>query len=415
VKVLLVNFADGGGGAARAAYRLHRALLAAGVESRMKVRWKLGADSAVLGPAGPLARLREGIRIGVGAALQRLQRSTDAMVRSANLLPSGWAREIDQSDADVVHLHWLGQDTMSIEDIGRLRKPVVWTLHDMWAFCGAEHYGDTRPAARWREGYRASNRPPGHAGLDLDRLAWQRKRNAWRRRLFLAAPTAWLKECAASSALLSSWPCRVIPNALDTARFAPADRAAARRALGLPESGPVVLFGGSGSDPIKGYDLLVLALEELARLGGPRPHCAAFGAAPRRDFASGRYPIHWLGRIEDDAQLARLYSAGDAMVVPSRLDNLPQTATEAQACGCPVVGFSVGGMADAVEHGATGFLAPPLEPAELARGIAWVLEQGGRDLRERARERAVRLWSPGAVVPKYLALYEQAIAACRLP
>lgn len=409
MKVLLINFADGGGGAARAAYRLHEALRAAGVQSRMKVRRKRTRDASVLGPAGALAEAGERVRVAAGAALQRLQRSADAMVRSANLLPSAWAKTIDESDADVVHLHWLGQDTMSIEDIGRLRKPVVWTLHDMWAFCGAEHYAGTGAAARWREGYRAGNRATGHAGLDLDRFVWERKRRAWRRPWLLAAPTRWLGACASASALLSGWPCRVIPNALDTRRFAPADRAASRRALGLPESAPVVLFGGGSADPIKGYDLLVLALEELARALGTRPHCAAFGDAPRRDAAAGRYPVRWLGRIGDDEQLARLYSAADAMVVPSRLDNLPQTATEAQACGCPVVGFAVGGMADAVEHGVTGFLAQPLEPAELARGIAWVLEQGGRGLRERARERAVRLWSPAAVVPQYLELYAAAI------
>lgn len=409
-----MNFSDGGGGAARAVHRLHEALDAAGVACTMKVRVKRRANASIDGPAGPVSRMGEALRIRAGWALQLLQRSRDTAVRSANLLPSDWSRAINGGDADVVHLHWLGNDTMSIADIGRIEKPVVWTLHDMWAFCGSEHLADTGPSARWRGGYDAKNRPPGQAGLDLDRLVWRRKRSAWRRHYHLVTPSRWLGECAASSALLSDWPRRTIANVLDTARFAPMEQAAARRALGLREHGPLVLFGGGRSDPNKGYDLLVSAFAELARAApGVRPYCVAFGDPPPRFPEPAALPVHWLGRIDDDAQLARLYSAADVTVVPSRLENLPQVATEAQACGCPVVAFSVGGIPDAVEHEVSGFLATPFVPSELARGISWVLAHRERHLalREQARRRALRLWSPQVVTHKHLEAYAAAIGA----
>jgi glycosyltransferase involved in cell wall biosynthesis len=191
------------------------------------------------------------------------------------------------------------------------------------------------------------------------------------------------------------------------------DQATARRSLGLPETGSVVLFGGGRSDPNKGYELLMAALADLARtFPDARPHCIAFGDPPPA-AEPGALPVHWLGPIEDDARLAKLYSAADVTVVPSRLENLPQIATEAQSCGCPVVAFSVGGLRDAVEHEVTGFLAAPYVPAELARGIAWALsdrERGG-SLREKARARALRLWSPSVVVPQLLEVYAAAIAA----
>jgi glycosyltransferase involved in cell wall biosynthesis len=353
------------------------------------------------------------LRAGAGALLRRLQYSSNRAEHSPNLLPSRWARAINASDADVVNLHWMGAETMSVADIGRIEKPVVWTLHDMWAFCGSEHLADTGPSARWRRGYDSVGRPPGDGGLDLDRYVWERKRSAWRRPFFLVAPSRWLAGCAASSALLSGWSCATIPNLLDTSRFAPVDRTAARRALGLPETGAIVLFGGGWSDPNKGYDLLVAALEEMAR-GMPAllPFCVAFGEAPPRSGQAAPFPIQWLGRIDDAARLAKLYSAADVTVVPSRLENLPQAATEAQACGCPVAAFSVGGLPDAVEHGVTGFLAEPCAPAALARAIAWVLTDAERHLRLRAqaRERALRLWSPGVVTPRYLEAYAAAIS-----
>jgi glycosyltransferase involved in cell wall biosynthesis len=413
VKVLLVSYADAGGGAARAALRWHEALAAAGIISRMKVRVKARPNASIDGPDGALLRLGQNLRVRAGWSLQLLQRSPDAALRSANLVPSAWSRAINASDADVVHLHWLGNDTMSIADIGHISKPVVWTLHDMWAFCGSEHLADTAPSARWREGYFRNNRSEGDMGLDLDRLVWQRKREAWLRPYHLVTPSRWLGDCAASSALLRRWPCTTIPNVLDTARFAPMDQAAARRSLGLPETGRVLLFGGGRSDANKGYDLLAAALAELKHAAaGAAPYCVAFGGPPPA-MKEGAPPIQWLGRFDDDERLARLYSAADVTVVPSRLENLPQIATEAQSCGCPVVAFSVGGLADAVEHEGTGFLARPYAPAELARGITWVLKDAERHrrLRESARARAVRLWSPAVVVPRLLDVYAAAIGA----
>ncbi len=67
-----------------------------------------------------------------------LQKSTNAVHRSFNLVSRGIASAIEHSDPSVVHLHWLGQGALSIKEIGSIPGPVVWTLHDSWPFCGAE-------------------------------------------------------------------------------------------------------------------------------------------------------------------------------------------------------------------------------------------------------------------------------------
>ena len=101
----------------------------------------------------------------------------------------------------------------------------------------------------------------------------------------------------------------------------------------------------------------------------------------------------------------------DVMVVPSRQENLPQTATEAHACGCPVVAFNCAGFLDVVEHKHTGYLAQPYEADDLAQGIRWILEDETRRHRlgDAARQRAVALWRPDVVVPQYVDMYERAI------
>jgi glycosyltransferase involved in cell wall biosynthesis len=350
-----------------------------------------------------------------GQTLLRLQRAPTPAPRSVNVLPSRWARLINESDADVVNLHWLGDETMSIADVGRIRKPVVWTLHDMWAFSGAEHYPDTGPGARWKVGYERGNRPPEDRGVDLDRRTWERKLRAWRRSWHLVAPTRWLADCATGSRLMSGWPCTTVPNVLDTRLFSPVERDTARRTLGLKPGERIVLFGAhqAREDPRKGFDLLHGALAELRRPSETTAplSCLAFGQAEPAGPADPG--IRWLGRIDDDARLAMLYNAADVMVVPSRLDNLPQTATEAQACGCPVVAFATGGMAEAVEDRVTGYLARPFDVRDLAQGMRWVLSdrQRAESLRRQARERAQRLWSVEAVVPRYAEVFAAAASA----
>jgi glycosyltransferase involved in cell wall biosynthesis len=116
--------------------------------------------------------------------------------------------------------------------------------------------------------------------------------------------------------------------------------------------------------------------------------------------------------LHDDIALRLAYSAADAVVIPSRLDNLPNSGVEGLACGRPVVAFDVGGLSDIVRHQQTGFLAPPLDAAGLADGIHWVLSDRSRceGLGEAGRRYAEATFSPAAVLPAVLDLYRNALA-----
>ena len=119
--------------------------------------------------------------------------------------------------------------SLSVSDIGRINKPIVWTLHDMWAFCGAEHYTTDY---RWRDGYLANNRPCYESGLDINRMTWLRKKKHFRRPLHIVCPSRWLAECVRDSRLLSHWPVSVIPNPIDICIWKPIDKKLARDLVG---------------------------------------------------------------------------------------------------------------------------------------------------------------------------------------
>jgi glycosyltransferase involved in cell wall biosynthesis len=406
MKVAQVSYSDINGGAARAAYRSHHALCWHGVDSRMYVSSASAGDWTVQTPAGRWMNRISRYRQPLAGLLTKLLRTENRTLHSPAIFSSRWPQLLSNLDADVIHLHWVAAEMMSVADIGRLREPVVWTLHDMWGFCGAEHYTEE---FRWRDGYTRPNRPAYESGFDLNRWTWQRKLKHWQRPMHIVASSRWMADCVRHSAIMHDWPVSVVPNPIDTETWQPIDKMLARRILSLSVEGPLVLFGAMGGtrDPRKGFDLLKSALDrlrgemaglELVILGQP---------APREPLNLG-FPVHYAGHLHDDISRCLYYSAADAVVVPSRQDNLPWAGVEPHTCGTPVVAFDVCGLPDIVEHGKTGYLAKPFDTDDLARGIQWVLDDAERRtmLSTQSRQAAVARFSYPVVAEQYLQVYK---------
>jgi glycosyltransferase involved in cell wall biosynthesis len=398
------------GGAARAAARLHAALRSTqDIDSRMLVVEKFGDDPYVseLG-AGKLGRLQDFVKGAIDALPRRLARPADAMPRSTAWATRLTARKIDSDRSDIAHLHWINGAFLSIQEIGQIAKPVVWTLHDMWPFCGAEHLSPDTADSRWRAGYPPS---PTIIGFDVDRWTWRRKERAWRHPMHIVAPSRWMAKCAHQSRLMRDFPVHIVPNTLDLAVYRPMDRQAARHLLGLPPDRRLVLFGAIKGTQLayKGWDLLMPALCRVAQLC-PSAEAVIFGQSLPDNPPTLQLPVHWMGHVHEDARLAALYSAADVLVIPSRQESFGQTGSEAQACGCPVVAFDATGLRDVVAHEETGLLAKAYDPITLAEAVASLLNRNevryayGRA----ARKRAESLWSHTAVAAQYRAVYEAA-------
>jgi glycosyltransferase involved in cell wall biosynthesis len=107
--------------------------------------------------------------------------------------------------------------------------------------------------------------------------------------------------------------------------------------------------------------------------------------------------------------MSLLYNAADVMIVPSRIDNLPQTATESISCGTPVVAFNIGGLPDIITHKETGYLANPYDMKDLKDGICWVLSNVKETYIEKCRKDAILKYSYNFSVNQYLDIYESII------
>lgn len=372
MKILHLCYSDLEGGAARAAYRLHQAQRRIGLDSHMLVIDKR-SDDPYVHTVSTFTRIRIKLASVFCRLLLRQQKTPNTVLHSLNFVPSGLPRYIEALQPDVINLHWLGGEMISVGEIAHLRQPIVWTLHDMWAFSGCEHYDDDRPSERYRSGYSAASRHPEHTGWDLDRWNFLRKQKAWAsKRFHIVTPSHWLGDCVRHSKLFAGQPLQVIPNCIDHQVYRPLDKSFAREALGLPRDKQLLLFGAmsSTSDPRKGYQLLIPALQCLKAEGkAERIELVVFGASHGNAEQVTGIKTHYMGRLHDDISLCLLYNAADIFVAPSLQDNLPNTLVESLACGTPCIAFNIGGMADLIKHNGDGVLIDNVNAAALAKSI----------------------------------------------
>ncbi len=409
MKVLMLNTYDEWGGAAKAAFRLSRGVQGIGIDSRLMVQGKTSDAKDVIGTEDPVAKFVYGMRTAFGTMPVRLYPKKPVYNFSPAMMPDCLAGQVAGIGPDIIHLHWLGAGFMRVETLSKFKQPLVWTLHDSWAFTGGCHM--PYECVRYRETCGSCPVLGSKQEKDLSRWVWRRKKRAWRSlNLTVVTPSRWLAECAKTSSLFRGTRIEVIPNGLDLSTFKPIDRRLARELLGLPQHKKFILFGGIGiaSDPNKGFQFLLPALRSIAARGWQHDaELMVFGCSEPDSAPAFGMKANYLGRLHEDVSLVLLYSAADLFVAPSMQENLPNTVMEAMACGTPCVAFNQGGMSDLIDHEVTGYMARPFDEDDLAKGIEWLLKNDGsrRETSLRCRRKVEEMFALEKVAGRYAELY----------
>ncbi|KMQ51547.1 glycosyl transferase, group 1 family protein [Chitinispirillum alkaliphilum] len=408
MRIITVSSSDINGGAARAAYRLHRSLVTSGIESRMLVQNKSSDDYTVTGPQTVLKKCVAYARSAIGNLPVKLYRNKTSTPYSSSLLGfSNIVEKINRLSPDIVHLHWICGEMLPVQDVARINAPVIWSLHDMWAFTGGCHYDVG--CGLFVKGCGNCKVLGSNKENDLSRSSYKRKRKAYSKinNLTIIGLSRWLTECAIKSALLRNVKIINLPNPIDCSVFKKADKRFSRSLWNLPSDKKLVLFGAMGatSDNRKGYKELS---EAIAKLEDKTAELVVFGSGKPRTQPNFGFKTHYLGCLNDEPSLVTLYSAVDVMVVPSLQENLSNAIMESLSCGTPVVAFNIGGNGDMIVHKQNGYLAKPFNTTDLKDGIQWVLNAPNYDeLCKNAREKVLREFDSNVVAQKYIALYKE--------
>ncbi len=411
MKILHLNTFDVEGGAARAAWRLHQGLLALGDESRMLVQTKTSGDPSVDERDSRFARELGLIRPAAEILPLLVYQGRPPTHWATGWLPTTINHQIESINPDIVHLHWICRGFMSMPDIGRLSKPVVWTLHDSWAFTGGCHVPGS--CTRFRDHCGACPQLASLKENDLSRWIHKQKETLWQNvPITVVTPSQWLADCARSSSLFRQRRIEVIPNGIDTATYCPIPRKEARATMALPQDKKLVLISAMNAtyDQNKGFRFLEAALQQLAATGwGDRTELMVVGQnAPSIPVNTG-VPTRFLGVLKDELSMRLAYSSADVTVMTSLQENLPNSIMESMACGTPVAAFDIGGIPQLVVPGVTGMLAKPFDTAELAAGLKSVLSDPA--LRDRmgreSRLKIVSEFDTEVISHRYQELYRE--------
>lgn len=415
MKILHVNTNDIEGGAARAANRLHKGLLKKNIYSRMIVNNKKTDDFTVITlNTNKLERIKTKIRLFLDEKLKNIYFKRLKVTWSCNLFCNkSLVNFINKSNFDIVHFHWINASMLSIKDIKKINKPIVWTMHDMWPFTGGCHYSDN--CVLYKEDCNKCKQLSNKKDTFLSGYILKEKYSSYKKKsIVYVTPSEWLEKCSKESFLLKNSNIKVIPNGIDLKIFKRLDKNFCKKILNLDLSKKYILFGAmtSTSDKRKGYDLLKRALsffKEKFYLKDKDIVLLVFGANKPQNNENLPFDINYLGQISDDITLNIIYNSADVFIAPSREDNLPNTIVEALSCGVPCVAFNVGGMIDLIEHKNNGYLAEPFNIEDLAEGINFVLEDENRwnNLSENALNKAQKDYNINDISDKYIDLYKK--------
>lgn len=411
MKVLIVSTYDLNGGAARAAYRLHTALLANNVNSQMLVQTKSSDNYTVeLIGSSFIQKIMSKLRPTLdNLPVKRYKDKTKALFSPAKLRFSNIVDKINKINPDVVHFHWICGGMMPIAEIAKIKAPIVWNLHDMWPFTGGCHYDNHC------EGFKENcgNCPvlQSEKPNDLSRNVYKIKAKAYSKvnNLTLVGSSQWIAQCAKESTLLKDKNTVILPNCINTDMFKKINQNIARDVFGIPKNKKVILFGAMNSlgDPRKGA---VELFEAISMLDVDNTVFVIAGSSKPEKPLDLNCPVYFIPPLHDEVSLPLMYNVADVMIVPSLQENLANSIVESLACSVPVVAFDIGGNKDMIDHKKNGYLAKMNDSIDLAKGIEWALyNKDAKDLGLNARAKVMSTFDSKIVSKQYIELYKRVL------
>ncbi|MDR9367204.1 MAG: glycosyltransferase, partial [Balneolaceae bacterium] len=332
MKVLHIVGGDLDEGASQGAYILHEHLLAQGVDSLILTNSSNteGYQKAYSIADGILGRIKASLRMKFD--------NTHKLFHNKNNLKfsSGFfGYDITKSNlfqkADIIHLHWICNGFVDIKNLQKIKKPIVWTLRDMWAMTGGCHY--SLDCKRFQDKCGRCPHLDSQWERDISTILQSRKNNVYSRSIQFVGISNWITNQAKKSRLLRDYKITTISNNIDLINFFPYGKEQARKNLNLPSDKPILLFGAQYvNSEYKGYNILLKLLTQIdfeARV-------VFFGRNSPSKINNSNIECTHLGYLTKQ-ELQQAYSAADLFISTSKMEAFGKTVAESMACGTPVV------------------------------------------------------------------------------
>ena len=405
-KILHVNYSDNLGGAAISCQRLHYAQLKNNIDSWLfSYDQKIKSNKSITFDNG--YKKKQYLLKRIISKIISKPFENEKIIKSLSIFDTGSLKKINDFNCDVVNLHWVCNEMLSIENIKKINKPIVWTILDMWPFIGADHIclESDMPNAYWK-----NNNVPKKNTSFLNKWVLKRKIKNFPKDIRLVCISNWLKKKAQESSVFKDHEIDYIPCTLDFEKWKILDKNLSKKILDLPQNKKIILFiSASGTDDYrKGFHILKKALNNMAR--GNDLHLVVVGKVTSKDLKDLKiektiYDKFYSGKSDF---LNLIYSSADLLTVPSLVEPFGQVAVEALACGLPTIAFKNTGLEDIIDHKKTGYLSNFLDEENFLEGMKWLLYDFNQDeTKKKIREYGIMNFSENKISNEYLKVYNK--------
>jgi len=278
-------------------------------------------------------------------------------------------RSIEHFEPDIIHLHNIHGYYLDIrvlfEFLKNYGKPVVWTLHDCWAFTGHCAYFDYADCNKWKTGCGQCPQKSAYPAsflLDDSKKSFQEKKRLFTSvpNMNIVTPSDWLNNLVKES-FLGEIPVTTINNGIDLSVFRPVETKFKEK--NNLRGKKLVLGIANVWEKRKGLDDFIA----LSKILSDDAKIVLVGLSEKQ-ISSLPSNIMGITRTANINELVELYSAADVFVNPTKEDNFPTVNIEAIACGTPVVTYNTGGSGEMLNE-KCGIVVPTGDINALAKAI----------------------------------------------
>tara|TARA_Y100000816_G_scaffold287950_1_gene271593 strand:+ start:883 stop:2088 length:1206 start_codon:yes stop_codon:yes gene_type:complete len=300
----------------------------------------------------------------------------------------GLKNMVDKIKPDIIHLHWLGNEFVSLKDVINFKIPIVWTLHDLWLVNPYHHY--------------ANEQNNNFFSKILTRYQLDKIKKILKKNINIIPTSIWSENKLKKKFELDSNKYTYIPCGINFNKFYPMSKLQSKKKLGL-EKKPVILFIAFGvNNPRKGFQFLKKSLKfikhdyQLLIAGDTKPL-----------NYDGKYKFVKLPKSFNMRRL--VFNSADMLIVPSTHEAFGLVSIEAAACNTPAIVFNDTGLEDPIKHKVNGYVAKYKDVKDLGKGINWILQSIKKKPTKfnNCRKKAIRKYDINYLAGKYILTYKK--------